>query len=121
MFGVEYLGNKIGGPYFFRERLNGLVYLNFLQNIQPFLLEETDLHRKQNMWIQQDGAPPHFHRDVRRNLDTIHANKWIGRGLINPWLARNPDITPLDNLGNGQRACLSKIYQLRCQLSLVDL
>jgi hypothetical protein len=76
--------------------LNGLVYLDFLQNILPILLEEIDLHRRQNMWFQQDGAPPHFHRDVRRYLDTVYANKWIGRGSINPWPPRSPDMTPLD-------------------------
>jgi hypothetical protein len=90
------LGNKIIGPYCFRERLNGLVYLDFLQNILPILLEEIDLHRRQNMWFQQDGAPPHFHRDMRRCLDTVYANKWIGRGSINPWPPRSPDMTPLD-------------------------
>jgi hypothetical protein len=45
------------------------------------------------MWLQQDGAPPHFHRDVKRYLDTVYANKWIGRGSINPWPPRSFDAT----------------------------
>jgi hypothetical protein len=69
----------------------------FLQNILPVLLEEIDLHRRQNVWLQQDAVPPHFHRDVRRYLDTVYANKWIGRGSINPWPPRSPDIAPLDS------------------------
>src|SRR5699024_3507992 len=63
---------KIIGPFFFHEKLNGQVYLNFLRNFLPMLLEEVDLNTRQNMWFQQDGAPPHFHRDVRHYLDTIY-------------------------------------------------
>jgi hypothetical protein len=59
------IGEQNYRTIFFRERLNGLVYLNFLQNILLILLEEIDLHRTQNMWLQQDGAPPHFHSFTR--------------------------------------------------------
>jgi hypothetical protein len=48
------------------------------------------------MWLQQDGVPPYFHRDVRRYLDTPYANKCTVRGSINLWPPRSPDITPLD-------------------------
>ena len=27
----------------------------------------------------------HFHRDVRYYLDSVFANKWMGRGSVNPW------------------------------------
>jgi hypothetical protein len=72
------------------------VYLNILQNILPFLFEEIDLHIRQNMWLQQDGVPPYFHRDERCYLDTVYANKCTVRGSINLWPPRTPDITPLD-------------------------
>jgi hypothetical protein len=81
------IGDKIIGPHFFRERLNGLMYLHFLLNILSILLEEKDLHRRQKMWLQQDGAPPHFHRDVRSYL-----------GSINSWPPRSPGITPLQSI-----------------------
>jgi hypothetical protein len=63
MSGVEYWGKT-------------KVYLNFLQNILPILLKELDLHRRQNMWHQKNGAPAHLHREMRRYLDTLYANKW---------------------------------------------
>ena len=84
------------GPYYFRERLNGQVYLNFLRNILPMLLEEVNLQRRQNMWLQQDVAPHHFHRDVRHYLEAEYANKWIGMGSMNPWPPRTSNRTPLD-------------------------
>ena len=90
------LGNKILGSSFFHERLNGQVYLNFLRNILPMLLEEVDLQRRLNMWLQQNGAPPYFHTDVRHYSDSVYANRWIGRGSINPWPSRSPDTTRLN-------------------------
>ena len=29
--------------------------------------------------FQQDGAPPHWHKDVRRYLDSTLPRRWIGR------------------------------------------
>lgn len=52
--------NRIIGPYFFNEPLNGPTYLLFLQQQLPHLLAEVDLNERQNMWLQQDGAPPTF-------------------------------------------------------------
>jgi len=49
-------------------------------------------------WIifQQDGAPPQWGSHVRRFLDAIFPNRWIGRDGPTPWPLRSPDITPLD-------------------------
>ena len=46
--------------------------------------------------FQQDGAPPHCGSHVRRFLDAIFPNRWIGRHGPTPWPPRSPDITPLD-------------------------
>ena len=35
--------------------------------------------RDAEFFFQQDGAPPHFHRNVRTYLDEKMQNKWIGR------------------------------------------
>jgi hypothetical protein len=67
----------------------------FCAIILPILSEEIDLHRRQNMGLQQDGEPHHFYLYVRHYLNTVYANKWIGRGSINPW-PPSPYITPLD-------------------------
>jgi hypothetical protein len=72
------------------------MYLHFLQNDLPLLLEELDLNTRERMWFQQDGAPPHFHRNVRQHLDDNFTNIWIGRGSNNLWPPRSPDLTPLD-------------------------
>jgi hypothetical protein len=52
------------------------------------------LKTRENLGFQQDGAPPHFHRIVRRHLDIAFRNRWIGRGSVNIWQLRNPDLTP---------------------------
>jgi hypothetical protein len=48
------------------------------------------------LWFQHDGAPTHYHRHVRQYLDHIYNHQWIGRGALNAWPPRRPDITPLD-------------------------
>lgn len=48
------------------------------------------------MWFQQDGAPAHYHHQVRQYLDNWMGNRWIGRRGPVAWPARSPDLTPLD-------------------------
>ena len=50
------------------------------------------------LWIifEQDGAHPHWGSHVRRFLDAIFPNSWIGRDGPTPWPPRSPDITTLD-------------------------
>ena len=50
------------GPYFFEGRLTGQVYANFIRNVLPQLMEDVPLHVRMNMWMQHDGAPPHYAR-----------------------------------------------------------
>jgi hypothetical protein len=47
---------------------------------------------------QQDGAPPHYHRDVRKCLNTRFPGRWIGRAAPIPWPPRSPDLTRPDFL-----------------------
>jgi len=46
--------------------------------------------------FQQDGAPPHFHRDVTTFLDETFPPRWVRRGGPTAWPPRPPDLTPLD-------------------------
>lgn len=89
------IGNKIIGPYFFEETLTGPRYLEFLQH---FLIPE--LHRlfpnRDDLWLQQDGAPPHYAVLVRNYLDRVFTDRWIGRRGSIEWPPRSPDLTPLD-------------------------
>ena len=84
------------GPYLLPARLNGHRYLRFLQRVLPELLEDVPLAVCERMWIQHDGAPPHFSVDVRNHLNAVFPGRWIGRGGPIPWPARSPDLNPLD-------------------------
>jgi hypothetical protein len=57
---------KVYGPSFFDEKtVTGVTYLAMLQNwILPQINEDSE-----DFTFQQDGAPPHWHRDVRRFLN----------------------------------------------------
>lgn len=90
------IGNTVIGPYFFNGHLNGPMYLDFLQHQLPGLLQEVPLYTRNRMWLQQDGAPAHFSRDVREYLNGTFTNTWIGRNGPTNWPARSPDLTKLD-------------------------
>lgn len=47
-------------PYFFEENVNRENFLSLLRDILPQLLENVDLATRLRMWIQLDGAPPHY-------------------------------------------------------------
>jgi len=76
------------GLYFFN-RLNEEIYLSFLQNKLPELLEEVDLATRQKMWWQQDASPPpHSHHIVMEYFNIFH-ERWIGRyGYISYYISR---------------------------------
>ena len=84
------------GPYLLPNRLTGEIYLTFLRDMLPTLLDAVPLAIRQVMWLQHDGAPAHFGRNVRNHLNVAYPNRWIGRGGPVPWPARSPDLTPLD-------------------------
>jgi hypothetical protein len=57
--------------------------------------------RRASRELQQDGAPPHLHLEVRRHLNTTLPQRWIGRtsnedSALIPWSPRSPDLTPCD-------------------------
>lgn len=90
------VGSHIIGPYFFDNRLSGEIYVNFLRNDLPQLLQQINENDRENLWFQHDGAPPHYHINVREYLNQWKINKWIGRGGPIAWPPRSPDLTPLD-------------------------
>ena len=88
--------NRLIGPFFFDENVTKDSYLSMLKNfLEPFL-NELPLHERQQLWFQQDGAPPHFGLNVRNFLDTTFPRQWIGRRGAVEWPPRSPDLTPLD-------------------------
>lgn len=87
------LHNDIIGPFFFIENtVTGNSYLDMLVN---FAVPQVE-HLQPTIIFQQDGAPPHWSRNVRDYLNETFPNRWIGRDGPIPWPPRSPDITPLD-------------------------
>uniref|UniRef100_H3AAA0 Tc1-like transposase DDE domain-containing protein n=1 Tax=Latimeria chalumnae TaxID=7897 RepID=H3AAA0_LATCH len=88
------------GPYFFNGLVNHKSYLEMLQNW--FVPELDALGIRQDVWLQQDGVPPHYALSVREFLNDSFPDRWIGRGSpVSPaplkWPARSPDLTTCDN------------------------
>lgn len=111
------VGNRILGPFFFNDNLSGEMYLEFLQfELVPALAvlfpngNDPDVPNE-NIWFQQDGAPPHYARNVRRYLDEVFPGRWLGRRGPIEWPARSPDLTPLDFFLWGHLK--SRVYQNR--------
>lgn len=88
-------GDRIVGPFFTHGNLDGNQYLQLLEEqIIPSCL--ALFPNNNNLWFQQDGAPPHYQLNVRMYLDEMFPNRWIGRRGSVEWPPRSPDLTPCD-------------------------
>lgn len=84
----------IVGPFFFEGTVNGENYLDMLKE---WLIPQIQAHPLfDTMLFMQDGAPPHFSREVRAWLHDTFPERWIGRRGPIEWPPRSPDLTPLD-------------------------
>ena len=90
------LYDQVIGPFVFEGRLNGQLYLQFLSEELPQLMENVPLARRVGMYFQHDGAPPHFFGGAIAHLNEQYPGRWIGRGGPHLWPARSPDLNPLD-------------------------
>lgn len=94
------INSHIIGPFFIDGNLDSTKYLDLLTNLilpslarlYPGNLGNID----DSIWFQQDGAPPHYAREVRQLLNNVFPGRWIGRRGATEWPARSPDLTPLD-------------------------
>ncbi|EZA48430.1 hypothetical protein X777_13772 [Ooceraea biroi] len=94
-------------PFFIDGTLNGQRYADFLSQQLPNLLEEVPLETRLQMWYQHGGCPAHNARVARTVLHEMFPEHWIGRGEHISWLARSPDLNPLDFfVGNVKEHCL---------------
>ena len=59
-------------------------------------MEDMSLHVRMNMWMQHDGAPPHYALCSRQVMNEIYDEKWITRGGPVAWPPSSPDITSPD-------------------------
>jgi len=84
------------GPYFFDRNVDRHSYLELLRDHLPGLLENVDLATRLRMWLQQDGAAPHYANDVREFVNEHHNGIWIGRRGPVEWPPNSPDMTSPD-------------------------
>lgn len=101
--------NRIIGPLFLNNHLNGAGYLELLTNdIGPLLaVNGNNIH---NIIYQMDGAPCHSTRLVQ-NYVTEHFAEIVGPNGNVRWPPRSPDLTPLDNFLWG--TLKNKVYKDR--------
>lgn len=89
------MGGQVVGPFFIIGNLNAEVYLAMLQQqVVPAI--QASVNNFEQIWFQQDGAPPHYGLEVRQYLDIVFPNHWIGRRGYIEWPARSSDLSPLD-------------------------
>ena len=48
------------------------------------------------LFFQQDGAPPHFVLSVRDYLNEVFPQRWFGKRGSIEWPPCSPDLTPMD-------------------------
>lgn len=58
------------------------------------LLQKKRIHNR--VIFQQDGAPPHYEKEVRAWLTKKFPGRWIGRRGAIEWAPRSPDLSPVD-------------------------
>jgi hypothetical protein len=89
-----WVGGIIGPFFFYGGNVNTSSYLEMLQREIVLTIErEMDL---EEVVYMHDGAPAHYARVVRHDLDETFPDRWIGRrGWMN-WPARSPDLTRAD-------------------------
>lgn len=84
------------GPFFIDGNLNAEMYEQLLRTEIVPAIRAFKGDDFVHTWFQQDGAPPHFGVDVRRYLNEVFTERWIGRRGTIEWPPRSPDLTPLD-------------------------
>lgn len=72
------IGNRLIGPIFL-PRLDARVYLDFLEDQLPEILEDVPLDVRQEMWYMHDGAPAHSAGVVQELLNRRYPHRWIDR------------------------------------------
>lgn len=88
--------DRIIGPFFIQGNLDGERYLDLLINDIVPAIQEITSDDFNEVWFQQDGAPPHYRNIVRDYLNVTFPNRWIGRRGTIEWPPRSPDLAPPD-------------------------
>jgi len=90
------LNDQIIGPFFIEGKLNSEKYEDMVHNEIVSRIMEITGQNFEHTYFQQDGASPHYGRNVRNYLDIVFNNRWIGRKGYIQWPSRSPNLSPLD-------------------------
>jgi hypothetical protein len=85
---------RLMGPYLFPKLLAGVVYLDFLRNVLPEMLQDVHLQTGIHLWFVHDAASPHFLLAVREFFGYVFPEQWIGQSGPTAWPAGTPDVNP---------------------------
>lgn len=94
------INDQIIGPIFLPLRLDGPSYQEIIINRLPDMVREIGINIDE-IWFQQDGAPPHWALAVRAQLNQFFPQRWIGRGGPINMPPRSPDLTVMDYFFGG--------------------
>ena len=77
------------------------VRINYRRNLQNWLMPQLADEELQGYNYQQDGAPPHWHKEVRLYLNAHLLGRWVGDvadtdNTFCTWPPRSPDLTVCD-------------------------
>ena len=76
--------------------MNAERYIQILEECVIIELDNMPLAARNNVYLQQDGAPAHNSHMVRHLLTANFGENWLGTYGPNRWPPRSPDLTPLD-------------------------
>ena len=86
-------------------------------------MEDVLLHVRMNMWMQHDGAPPHYALCSRQVMNEIFDEKWIGQsrdyflwGIVKECVMAVAPTTPDDIKERIRRACTEITLQMLAKI-----
>ena len=112
---------RLTETYLFPKLLAGIVYLDFLRNVMPVLLQDVRLQARIHLWLMHDAVPPHFLLAVREILSYLLPGQWIPQGGPIACPARAPDLNPLTFLSPGTYEVYCLCYRTRNNEYRMDL
>lgn len=84
------------------------------------MLQDVTLLTKQEVWLQQNGSPSYFGRQVNALLNQHFPDCWIGQGGSAAWPARSPDLSPLAYFLWGHMISLVYAVKSKSRAQLLD-
>lgn len=87
------LNNTLIGPFFIEGNLNAAIYKDMMRNEIVLAIRAVVDEDFESIWFQQDGAAPHYGRNIRTYLNELFAERWIGKKSPIEWPARSLHLT----------------------------